>query len=191
MRDLAKTTVLGINYGMSAYGIAQRIGIGEIDARHMLQRHRETYRDFWAWTDGNINTALLGAPLQTVFGWPLRLGAGSKVNTRSLQNYPMQANGAEMMRLAASMATEAGLTVCAPVHDAFLLEAPLDHLEASAAHLQEIMVEASRLVLRVPGLACRVDVNYVRWPDRYMSENGLDMWRRVMKLLTNVEQKAA
>jgi DNA polymerase I-like protein with 3'-5' exonuclease and polymerase domains len=191
MRDLAKTTVLGINYGMSAYGIAQRIGIGEIDARHMLQRHRETYRDFWAWTDSNINTALLGAPLQTVFGWPLRLGAGSKVNTRSLQNYPMQANGAEMMRLAACMATEAGLTVCAPVHDAFLLEAPLERLEATAAQMQEIMVEASRQVLRVPELVCRVDVSYVRWPDRYMSESGLDMWQRVMKLLATVETIAA
>jgi DNA polymerase I-like protein with 3'-5' exonuclease and polymerase domains len=191
MRDLAKTTVLGINYGMSAYGIAQRIGIGEIDARHMLQRHRETYRDFWTWTDGNINTALLGAPLQTVFGWPLRLGAGSKANTRSLQNYPMQANGAEMMRLAASMATEAGLTICAPVHDAFLLEAPLEHLETAAANLKQIMVEASRLVLRAPGLACRVDVNYVRWPDRYMSESGSDMWQRIMKLLTNVEREVA
>ncbi len=168
MRDLAKTTVLGINYGMSAYGIAQRIGIGEIDARHMLQRHRETYRSFWNWTEGNINTALLGMPLQTVFGWPLRLGPGSNVNTRSLQNYPMQANGAEMMRLAACMATEAGLAVCAPVHDAFLLEAPLDQLEAAATQLREIMVEASRLVLRVPGLECRVDVDYVRWPDRYI-----------------------
>ncbi len=191
MRSLAKTTVLGINYGMSAYGIAQRIGIGEIDARHMLQRHRETYRSFWDWTEGNINAALLGMPLKTVFGWPLRLGPGSNVNTRSLQNYPMQANGAEMMRLAACMATEAGLTVCAPVHDAFLLEAPRDQLEAAAAQLREIMVDASRLVLRVPGLECRVDVDYVRWPDRYISAGGSDMWRRVMKLLTNVEQKAA
>ncbi len=191
VRGLAKTTVLGINYGMSAYGIAQRIGIGEIDARHMLQRHRETYRNFWDWTEGNINTALLGMPLQTVFGWPLRLGPGSSVNTRSLQNYPMQANGAEMMRLAACMATEAGLTVCAPVHDAFLLEAPLERLEAAAAQLQEIMIEASRLVLRVPNLACRVDVEYVRWPNRYMSDGGSDMWQRVMKLLANVERKAA
>ena len=96
-----------------------------------------------------------------------------------------------MMRLAACMATEAGLTVCAPVHDAFLLEAPLDQLEAAAAQLREIMVEASRLVLRVPGLECRVDVDYVRWPDRYISAGGSDMWKRVRKLLENVERKAA
>jgi hypothetical protein len=191
VRDLAKTTVLGINYGMSPYGIAQRIGVGEIDARHMLQRHRETYRAFWAWTDNNINAALLGTPLQTRFGWSIRLGPGSKVNTRSLQNYPMQANGAEMMRLAACMATEAGLTICAPVHDAFLLEAHLDRLDQDAADLRQIMVEASRLVIGLPHFTCRVDVEYVRWPDRYMSEGGADMWQRAMKLLVRVEREAA
>ena len=42
----------------------------------------------------------------------------------------MQANGAEMMRLAAIAATEAGIEVCAPVHDAFLIAAPLSRLEA-------------------------------------------------------------
>ena len=41
-------------------------------------------------------------------------------------NFPMQANGAEMMRLAACMAIERGIEVCAPVHDAFLICAPLD-----------------------------------------------------------------
>jgi hypothetical protein len=39
-------------------------------------------------------------------------------------NWPMQANGAEMMRIAAMAATEAGIEVCAPVHDAFLIAAP-------------------------------------------------------------------
>ena len=35
------------------------------------------------------------------------------VNTRSILNWPMQSNGAEMMRLAVSMAVEDGLMVCA------------------------------------------------------------------------------
>ena len=34
-------------------------------------------------------------------------------------NFPMQAGGAEMMRIAAIAATEAGIEVCCPVHDAF------------------------------------------------------------------------
>ena len=36
----------------------------------------------------------------------------------------MQANGAEMLRLACCFATERGVRVCAPVHDAILIEAP-------------------------------------------------------------------
>src|SRR3954464_13305113 len=57
------------------------------------------------------------------FGWPLHVGAA--FNPRSLANFPMQANGAEMLRLACCLATERGIRVCAPVHDALLIEAPL------------------------------------------------------------------
>jgi len=58
--------------------------------------------------------------LQTVFGW--RVYVGPRANPRSLTNFPMQANGAEMLRLACCLATERGVAVCAPVHDALLLE---------------------------------------------------------------------
>jgi len=60
--------------------------------------------------------------LWTVFGWTIHTGA--KVNPRSLRNFPMQGNGAEMLRLACCFATEQGIRVCAPVHDALLIEAP-------------------------------------------------------------------
>jgi hypothetical protein len=41
----------------------------------------------------------------------------------------MQANGAEMLRLAACLATERGIEVCAPSHDAFLICAPLERID--------------------------------------------------------------
>src|ERR1700681_106886 len=59
--------------------------------------------------------------MKTVFGWRRRIGR--EPNPRSLMNFPMQANGAEMMRIAAIAGTEAGIEVCAPVHDAFLIAA--------------------------------------------------------------------
>jgi hypothetical protein len=37
---------------------------------------------------------MLSGQLQTVFGWTLCVG--SELNPRSLRNYPMEANGAEM-----------------------------------------------------------------------------------------------
>ena len=64
--------------------------------------------------------------MHTVFGW--RVHVGPDANPRSLRNFPMQANGAEMLRLACCLATERGIEVCAPVHDALLICAPLDRL---------------------------------------------------------------
>ena len=62
-------------------------------------------------------------------------------------NFPMQANGAEMLRLACCLATERGLAVCAPVHDAILIEAPAAEIDEHVAALQACMREASRIVL--------------------------------------------
>ena len=59
----------------------------------------------------------------------------------------MQANGAEMLRLACCLATERGIEVCAPVHDAVLICAPLERLDADVARMQDAMREASRIVL--------------------------------------------
>ena len=67
--------------------------------------HRETYHKFWAWSDAIVDRAMMGFPLWTVFG--LRLSEfGSDPNPRSLRNVPCQANGAEMLRLAACFATK-------------------------------------------------------------------------------------
>ena len=41
----------------------------------------------------------------------------------------MQANGAEMLRLACCLAIERGVKVCAPVHDAILIDRPWNHDE--------------------------------------------------------------
>jgi hypothetical protein len=93
----------------------------------------------------------------------------------------MQANGAEMMRLAACLATECGIEVCAPVHDAFLICAPSDRLDATIAAMRAAMAEASRVVLG--GFELGTDVSITRWPARYMDPRGTVMWERVAKLL--------
>ena len=74
---------------------------------------------------------MLTGSLHTVFGW--RVQVPPRANTRSLGNFPMQANGAEMLRLACCLGTEQGIEVCAPVHDAVLICAPLDRLDAMLA----------------------------------------------------------
>ena len=135
----------GRQYGMEAEGLALRIGQPPIVARDLLRAHRETYRTFWRWSDAAVDTAMLTGSLHTVFGWQVHVG--EKPNPRSLRNFPMQANGAEMLRLACCLATERGIEVCAPVHDAVLICAPLDRLEEDVAAMRAAMAEASRIVL--------------------------------------------
>jgi hypothetical protein len=92
-----------------------------------------------------------------------------------------------MMRLAAIGATEAGLEVCCPVHDAFLLCAPIDRLNEDVARMREVMRRASVAV--TGGLEVRTDVKLVRAGERYVDERGTAMWSRINSLLD--ERKAA
>ena len=90
--------------------------------------HRETYRQFWTWSDAIVDAAMLTGSLHTVFGWHMHLGEAP--NPRSVRNFPMQANAAEVTAargLPCHGARDRG--VWRLVHDAFLICAPLDRLE--------------------------------------------------------------
>jgi hypothetical protein len=183
-RELFKQCVLAVQYGMEAKGLALRIDRPLIVARDLPRAHHETYRRFWRWSDAVVDTAMLHGSLHTVFGWEVHVGQIS--NPRSLRNFLMQANGSEMMRLAACLATEQGLSVCAPIHDAFLIAAPSERLEHDIANMRGAMAEASRVVL--DGFELGTDVSITRWPDRYMDPRGLVMWQRVAELLKQLDQ---
>jgi hypothetical protein len=187
VRDQFKSTVLAVQYGMGVDSLARRINQPPIRARELLQIHRETYRVFWAWSDQALTNAMLTGSLHTIFGW--RVQVPERANERSLRNFPMQANGAEMLRLACCLATEQGIEVCAPVHDAVLICAPLERLDADVKRMQEAMREASRIVLN--GFELGTDAKIVRYPDRYMDERGKAMWDRVTQLINEREQKLA
>jgi DNA polymerase I len=93
----------------------------------------------------------------------------------------MQSNGAEMLRLACCLATERGIEVCAPVHDAVLIEAAAAEIDEAITVTRAAMAEASRVVLA--GLEVGTDAVVVRWPNRYADDRGRVMWARVMELL--------
>jgi DNA polymerase I-like protein with 3'-5' exonuclease and polymerase domains len=186
-RGLCKQCVLATQYGQGPTGLAGRIGQPEIVARDLLRIHRETYSVFWRWSDAALDTAMSSNSLHTTFGWHIHVGEDS--NPRSLRNFPMQANGAEMMRIAACLATERGIEVCAPVHDAFLICAPLDRLEADIARMRQAMADASRAVLA--GFEIGTDVLVVKYPGRFMDEDrGRTMWDKVLNLLPRRQVRA-
>jgi hypothetical protein len=184
-REQFKVVSLGVLYGLSAEGLARKLNVPPCRGRELLRMHQETFRRFWAWSDQVEMTGMLTGQLRTVFGWTLR--AGTDANPRSLRNFPMQGNGSEMLRLACCLATERGITVCAPIHDALLVEGPIDEIETVVRRTQEAMREASEIVL--DGFALRTDAKIVRWPDRYMDERGKTMWETVSRLLEEIEEE--
>jgi DNA polymerase-1 len=183
-REQFKACVLAVQYGMGAESLAQRIGQPVIRARELLHLHRETYRVFWKWSDAAVDYAMLHNKLWTVFGWTVH--TGNNPNPRFLRNFMMQGNGSEMLRLACCMATEAGIRICAPVHDAILIEAPLDELDRVIEQTKTIMAEASAIVLG--GFRLSSDAEVIRYPDRYMDERGTKMWNTVTSILDQLVQ---
>lgn len=183
VREQCKQLMLAVSYGMGARSLAGRLGITIVEAEELLRLHRLTFPRFWKWIDGVIDDAMVTNVMRSVFGW--RLHIGPDPNPRSIANFPMQANGAEMMRIAAIAATEAGIEVCAPVHDAYLIAAPLDRLDADVARMGAIMAKAGNLV--TGGLDIHTTATVVRWPDRFMPDGARPMWDLVMQLLDQVE----
>lgn len=189
VRDRCKAIVLGVGYGMSAQGMAQRAGIHITEAQELLLRHRNTYRVFWAWVENIQNHGMMGESLSTPLGWKIRLRGPRDINDRSLLNWPMQSAGSDMMRLASCLLVEAGVEVCAPVHDALLVRFPLVDEDRVADLTTRLMGDASEAVMG-DGYRCRVDADIVHYPNRYEDERGSRMWAIVMELLGEVENES-
>ena len=180
-----KACVLATQYGMQEQSLAARIGCPVAEARELLRLHRLSYPTYYKWQEGAVCEAAWHGRLQTMFGWTLHIPRAdkftghSKLNPRSVGNFPCQAHGAEILRLACCMLTEAEIRVCCPVHDAVLIEAQTCDIRDVVDKAKGIMAEASRIVLGVP---CGVDEKIVNYPDVYEDEGGADFWARLKSL---------
>jgi hypothetical protein len=182
-REQFKACVLAVQYGMGASSLALRINQPEIRARELLRLHQETYHIFWKWSDAVVDHAMLHNKLWTTFGWTIH--TGNEPNPRFLRNFLMQGNGSEMLRLACCMIADAGIKICAPVHDAILIEAPLNELDDTIDRTKSLMAEASAIVLN--GFVLSSDAEIVRYPDRYSDERGVKMWQTVTDILARLD----
>jgi hypothetical protein len=137
-------------------------------ARQLLQKHRKTYSVFWSWLENRVNRAMLTNEQETVFGWKHRFRERPKPNT--VKNFFMQGNGSEMLKLACCLGTEGGISICAPVHDAILMQAPIDHWEEDVARMRAYMAEASRIVLN--GFVLPTEQHVFPHPEHYSDPQG-------------------
>ena len=197
-RDKYKVMLLATQYGMSAETLAGRLGVSTFEAHEMLNQHRELFSPYWKWSDDWLAYSLQSGVMRTAFGWECRIGLVEPVvNARSIRNWPIQATGADILRISCILAARHGIKLLAPVHDAVLIEAPLEHIEADVALMQEIMRRASRIVLNDDASGThelRTDAKIVRHPYRYTDKRGKEIWAYVMKHLADyraaIERKA-
>jgi DNA polymerase I len=178
-RERFKVCSLAVQYGMGAESLGMKLDESPARGRELLELHKATYPVYWKWSDAIRDYAVLSGKLHSVFGWAVNVGPD--VNPRSLRNFPLQANGGEMLRLACCLATEAGISVCAPVHDALLTEAPADKIEEEVAKVQGIMQQASEIVL--DGFPLRTEAKIVPSSERYRDKRGEKMWEAIWELV--------
>ena len=182
-REGFKACVLATQYGMGPASLAKRIRRPISEARDLLKLHRETYRKFWEWSDTVVNHAMLYGKLYTAMGWHIHIRKDP--NPRSIRNFPMQANGAEMLRIACCLMAEREVKVCAPVHDAILIEAPISQIENDVMRAKLAMSEASAIVL--DGFPLNTDAKIFRYPDRYHDPRGEMMWETIQGILKTLK----
>jgi DNA polymerase family A len=182
MRQRMKALQLGLNYGMGVPSLARGLDRHPLIASNFIEQHRRMYPRFWGWRANQVHQAMLDRRIESVFGWPLHITVSP--NQRTLYNFPMQSNGAEMLRLAACRLCDAGLVPSMLIHDGILLELKDDE---QIAHAMEIMRQAGRDVC--DGLEIGVDIDQrlergARFQDK--RPMALQMWRTIMDALEAV-----
>jgi|HubBroStandDraft_6_1064221.scaffolds.fasta_scaffold11280_6 DNA polymerase-1 len=198
IRDVVKVWLLSAQYGATAKSLVnalpQQLAITMpnplASAEEFLEKHRHLYSRYWEWAENRVE--LFEHEIhceETVFGWRHRHNICLKdwqVHNQSL-NFPMQATCAEILRWACIYATEDGIEVLAPVHDALLVGGPVGQIEEIVARTQAHMDRASELVL---GFAMRTDAKIFRYPDRFMDRRGVETWNNIMQLLDEIESES-
>jgi DNA polymerase I-like protein with 3'-5' exonuclease and polymerase domains len=184
VRQRMKSLQLAITYGMGVPALARGLNRHPLIASEIILRHQRTYPRFWAWRADMVTDAMLARRTESVFGWPLRITASP--NQRTLYNFPMQAGGAEMIRLAAVRLIEAGITPCMLVHDAILLEETDPERIAQA---KEIMRQAGRDTCGGFEIGVGVDVDQMltggaRYADKRPVAQA--MWATIEDVLTAI-----
>lgn len=187
IRDRYKVMLLSTQYGLWVTSLAARLKISEIEAHEMLCQHHEQFSQYWAWSDDYIQHAMQTGYIQTAMGWGHHIGIVGVVNEKSLRNWPIQSAGADILRISCIMAERHGIRLLGPIHDAVLIEAPIERIEADVALMQEIMRRASRVVLNRTAEGThelRTDFKIFEYPKHYTDPRGDEIWEHVLQIIT-------
>jgi DNA polymerase-1 len=152
LRSVAKMINYGIAYGLSDFGLAQRLGIERADAKRYIETYYKTYQVMTSYVDGLIQEAYRDGGSRTLLGRfrPIpELGARNRMlraaGERMARNTPIQGTAADLLKLAMIkvqdfLDREASDTrMLLTVHDELVLEAPEKTAQSIGERLRQTM----------------------------------------------------
>jgi DNA polymerase-1 len=157
-RRTAKVINFGLIYGMSAFGLAQNLGIERTTAQAYIDSYFSRYPGVKRYMDGTRDKARAEGYVETVFGRRLWLPEIRSPNPqrragaeRAAINAPMQGTAADLIKLAMIavqgwLEEEAlGAKLIMQVHDELVLEVPEAELARVQDGLRSRMQDVARL----------------------------------------------
>ena len=157
-RRMAKVINFGLIYGMSAFGLAQNLGLERSVAAHYISEYFARYPKVAQYMEQTRVKARTQGYVQTAFGrrlWlpditssraPVRAAA-----ERAAINAPMQGTAADLIKMA-MVAVDKWLTaqglksrMILQVHDELILEVPEEEVPVMKQKVAELMAGAARL----------------------------------------------
>ena len=161
LRTTFKVVQLGLGYGKGLTALSEDIyyaNLGEenqplltfdeaeAQARHIYWWHKETFATYWLWIEDSISKARQQGYIRSLDGWTYFVD--DKVRDTQLLNFPMQSNGAFMMRRAVEHCYESGdIDLICTLHDALYITAPASAIRDPVALVRHCMDAACRDVL--------------------------------------------
>jgi len=185
VRDRCKTVVLGLSYGMGDKTLAKRLEIPPGEARHLLHSYQDVFHQYHEWAREAVQQALLTGSQQTSYGWFHHCGGG-RTDLRTIQNWPIQSTGSDILRMACIMLEKEGIRVISTIHDAVLIEDTIDDIDSTVERAAKQMELASSYVLRGAG-SIQVEAKTIKSPNHYSDDRGDRMWERVQRILKELE----
>ena len=158
IRRQAKAVNFGIIYGISGWGLAKNLGIGQGEANEFIRRYLNTFREIQDYMEARKAEARQHGFVRTLYGRKcyvpninakqpgFRAGA-----ERQAINAPLQGTAADIMKLAMTRLpgaiAEAGLNcdMLLQVHDELIFEVPEGEAEEAAALVKSVMENVAEL----------------------------------------------
>lgn len=163
VREIAKQINYGLSYGMSAYGLADRVNVSVDEARNLMRIYAQTYPGADRWLRQAAQRAQKCGYAASCSGRKrfFSFTGIDKAQRGSLErisrNHPIQATNADILKRAMAILYEvlpAGAHLVLVVHDEIVIECPEPLVEQTTILLKEALVEA-----------CRADLKLVHIPE--------------------------